>query len=504
MKYMRNRRRKAPRSPRSEGSGPWTTSSMKLRKNATNDYTDYTDISTLLNRNYAYRSQLRTSILDFVVTLIYFLIATIMLAENIFHTVLSLLVEALPRLRYCYDRVDGVIGFLEGTRTCSSHRTFQKIRFIKSRSTFLQSRPLRNASGYLGEYKRRRQEFYESTFAVLGPERCPERSKMTNSLDDDVGTSERSLKTTERRNFIGSSLDRKAWKLEEGSNMIDRPVNVGGDRDARFAINYGSRSPEIRGDRDDEDKKSIFTTLESPEYIKLSSTNLNSINTRASDITKMSGSLSDNPDINKSSVTPIATHFKAVLPRPGQDGALYFDKMNIIDFLRRWDIACEDCDISDKKKCARIIDYCSPKVQEIIEVLEGYTESDWEKLQAELKGLFWQYDKQRDSTTSLNQLIKDAPNLDLNIFIVRYSAISEKLVKSGALFSLDRTVRLINSLPDKLREQTIDLCTKENWKLSANDIGIDIPNFDKIKEFILSKAHSMQKRASSGSRTRHR
>ena len=209
----------------------------------------------------------------------------------------------------------------------------------------------------------------------------------------------------------------------------------------------------------------------------------------------MPGSLSDNPDINKSSLTPIATHFKAVLPRPGQDSVLYFDKVNITDFLRHWDIACEDCDISDEKKCAWIIDYCSPEVQEIIEVLEGYTGSNWEKLQTELKGLFWQYDKQRDSTISLNQLIKDTPNLDLNIFIIHYSAISEKLVESGALSSLDHTIRLINSLPDKLREQTIDLCTKENWKLSANDIGIEIPKFDKIKEFILSKAHSAQKRA---------
>src|SRR5208282_5564891 len=188
---------------------------------------------------------------------------------------------------------------------------------------------LRNVFGYLGEYKRRRQEFYEFIFAILGFERYPERSKITNSLDDNVGISERSLKTMERRNFIGSSLDRKAWKLEEGFNVIDRSINVDGDRDAGFAINYELDSPEMRG------KKLIFTILEPLEYSELSSTNLNSINTRSSNTTKMPRSLSDNPDINKSSLISIAIHYKAVLPRSGQDDVLYFDKTNITDFLRR-------------------------------------------------------------------------------------------------------------------------------------------------------------------------
>ena len=70
-----------------------------------------------------------------------------------------------------------------------------------------------------------------------------------------------------------------------------------------------------------------------------------------------------------------------------------FDKINITDFLHRWNIDCEDCNLSDKQKNARVIDYCSSEVQEIIQVLEDYTELNWENLQVELKGLFWQYDK---------------------------------------------------------------------------------------------------------------
>ena len=207
----------------------------------------------------------------------------------------------------------------------------------------------------------------------------------------------------------------------------------------------------------------------------------------------MTGSSTDG---DSGRTTPLATvRPMGVMIRPGQQGALYFDKADVTDFLRRWNIECEDYGLNDNQKCARIIDYCSKETQEIIEVLEGYTTSSWDKLQTELKELFWQYDKQRDSTISLNQLIKDAPNLDLNIFVVRYSAISEKLFKAGALSSLDRIIRLINGLPKTLRDQSIDFCTKENWKLSSNDTGKNAPDFSKLKTFILTKAQSAQKRA---------
>jgi hypothetical protein len=128
-------------------------------------------------------------------------------------------------------------------------------------------------------------------------------------------------------------------------------------------------------------------------------------------------------------------------------------------------------------------------------VLDVYTESNWEKLRAELKDLFWQYDKQRDSIASLNQLIKDASTLDLNIFNIHYSAISNKLVKIGRLSSLNHVVQLINALLEKLRDQSIDYCTKENWKLRLNVTGKNMPDFDKLKTFILTKAQSAQKRA---------
>jgi hypothetical protein len=47
---------------------------------------------------------------------------------------------------------------------------------------------------------------------------------------------------------------------------------------------------------------------------------------------------------------PMAARFGAVMPRPGQPGALYFDKFNISEFLPRWNIECEDFDLTGPPK----------------------------------------------------------------------------------------------------------------------------------------------------------
>ena len=90
----------------------------------------------------------------------------------------------------------------------------------------------------------------------------------------------------------------------------------------------------------------------------------------------MSQSLSDKFDISKSLFTSMIIHSKTILSRSDQNDILYFDKINIFDFLCRWDIECEDYNLFDKKKYARIIDYCSSEIQKIIEILEDYIESN--------------------------------------------------------------------------------------------------------------------------------
>ena len=280
-----------------------------------------------LNRKCTYRNQLRTFILDFVVIIIYFLIATMLLARNILYLILSLLVEASSHLQCRHGKPDGNIGFTTRIRTCPSHRVFQKTRFIKS-SLALQSRTLQNDHEYLEEYKRRRQEFYDSTSAILEDEWCSEHSKMTNSLNDDE-IIDWSLEKRERERVLNIFSTKR---LGNSKDVINRSANVdenAGNQDIGFNINRESNASRSTN------TKRIPTSiiLESFQYSKLSSTNFNSIEIRSFDTIKMSESVSDNSDINKSSITSIAIHLKTILIRSSQNDVLYFNKINIIGFF---------------------------------------------------------------------------------------------------------------------------------------------------------------------------
>ena len=54
-----------------------------------------------------------------------------------------------------------------------------------------------------------------------------------------------------------------------------------------------------------------------------------------------------------------------------------------------------------------------PETKDVVQLLEGYLNKDWKKLQQELRALFWQYDEQNNTPAALNQLIRDA--FDINI-----------------------------------------------------------------------------------------
>ena len=51
---------------------------------------------------------------------------------------------------------------------------------------------------------------------------------------------------------------------------------------------------------------------------------------------------------DKLPITPLEINFhvRAVMPRPGQPGALFFDNTNVTEFLSRWNIDDDDDDTS--------------------------------------------------------------------------------------------------------------------------------------------------------------
>lgn len=185
--------------------------------------------------------------------------------------------------------------------------------------------------------------------------------------------------------------------------------------------------------------------------------------------------------------------------RPGQPGALYFNELNVSEFLRRWNIECEDAGLTGPQKCQRIGDYCSPELKEVVELLPRYDDKDWAVLEKELKNMYWQYDEQRDTIATL---VRNAPNLKLNVFLLKYIAMSAILVRKNALSSLDCVGYLLDDLSVELRRKILEFCAKKSWRLSTHDSGTSDPNYDKLKEFVLQKAVAAQKEvAYSGERS---
>jgi hypothetical protein len=182
------------------------------------------------------------------------------------------------------------------------------------------------------------------------------------------------------------------------------------------------------------------------------------------------------------------------MPRPGQPGAPFFDNTNVTEFLRRWNLECEDFGLTDRQKCAHLPDYCTSKTKDVVELLEGYKNSNWAGLQEELKGLFWQYDKQKNTPAALNELIHDAPNLDLNVYVLTYASITDALLRGNEMSTTQRVRRFLDGLSSGMRDKAFEFCTKQDWKLSSHDTGTTDPNFDTLKAFILAKAQTAKRK----------
>jgi hypothetical protein len=187
------------------------------------------------------------------------------------------------------------------------------------------------------------------------------------------------------------------------------------------------------------------------------------------------------------------TSYRPVVLRPNQPGSPHFDGNNVSEFLEEWSFFCEDYGLSDKFKCTRLPTYCDKDIGDNVRLLRGYASEDWATLCAGLKDLYWQHDKPKNTTFALNKLIKDAPAMDLNVYVLKYTAITETLVAKGALSTLDRVNRLMDGLPEDLRRKVLKFCTKKSWRLSAQDTGATEPVFEELREFVIKEAQSKQK-----------
>src|SRR5215472_9707554 len=83
--------------------------------------------------------------------------------------------------------------------------------------------------------------------------------------------------------------------------------------------------------------------------------------------------------------------------------------------------------------------------------------------------------------------------MDLNIYMLKYSSITDALIKRGAMSTLDRVGRLLDGLSEELRKKVMKFCTKKSWRLFAQDTGTEDLDFEALKAFILTEAQALQK-----------
>src|SRR5437762_9498143 len=83
--------------------------------------------------------------------------------------------------------------------------------------------------------------------------------------------------------------------------------------------------------------------------------------------------------------------------------------------------------------------------------------------------------------------------MDLNVYIIKFTAITDSLISKHALSDLDRVGHLLDGLHSDLRPRVLKFCAKKSWRLSSHDTGTEEPNFEELKQFVLLEAKAAQK-----------
>ena len=97
--------------------------------------------------------------------------------------------------------------------------------------------------------------------------------------------------------------------------------------------------------------------------------------------------------------------------------------------------------------------------------------------------------------TELQELVQIASEMDLNVYVLKYSAITDTLVSKGGISQLDRSSRLLDGLPEELQKKALGFCVKKKWRLSPQDTtGTEDPVFNELKDYVLQEAQMEQKR----------
>ena len=190
---------------------------------------------------------------------------------------------------------------------------------------------------------------------------------------------------------------------------------------------------------------------------------------------------------------PIVTRVvSSVMLRPGQPGALLFDNNNVSEFLERWNIECDVFVFIPMKRYVNLPLYCIPVTGKLVKAFKGYTAHSWDLLQEELKGFFFEEDREKTTVILLLNLVgkSAAGEVDLRSYVINFTAMATELSSQGNLSDAERVRYFAKGLPEEVRHKTFEFCSKRGWDMSMAGKIDKKPDFDKIMKVVFEKAES--------------
>ncbi|RDL34481.1 uncharacterized protein BP5553_07609 [Venustampulla echinocandica] len=144
---------------------------------------------------------------------------------------------------------------------------------------------------------------------------------------------------------------------------------------------------------------------------------------------------------------------------PGMLGALYFEGVNVTEFLERYGDQCEDANLKEGEKLKRLLRYCSIAIGQYVKAMAEWKRGVWEILENVLMEEFKDQDSfQQMNSRSFLEALKSKKRTsedDVRQFIRQFTAISTVLVNKKELEEYTRGIWFLNGLLEDVRGKVI-------------------------------------------------
>src|SRR5436189_755828 len=105
-------------------------------------------------------------------------------------------------------------------------------------------------------------------------------------------------------------------------------------------------------------------------------------------------------------------------------------------------------------------------------------------------------DPPKDTAAALFKLISGAKagKMSVDMYVLKYTTITNTLVKKNAMSKFDRTVRLLEGLSDEIQSKVFEYCSEQGWRMLEHDVETTEPVFEEVKRIVLEKAKMFERR----------